>query len=68
MIDPVTLVFIAGTLKKAFEAGTSIYDFIKEIEQTGTVPQEAWDEMAVAFDDANQFWSEVPDEASDPAA
>lgn len=68
MIDPATLIFIASTIKKAYDAGISIYDFVKEVESTGVIPQEAWDDLALQFDDAEQFWSSTPDEAPDDAS
>lgn len=67
-MDPATMLFIASMLKKAFDEGMSVYNFLQEIEQTGVVPQEAWDEMAIAFDDADQFWSSVAEATTDPAA
>lgn len=52
---------IAWIVLQAIKAGVSIHDIASELNASGEVPLEVWDEIAANIKAANEAWENAPD-------
>lgn len=55
-MSPQLVMAIGYLLTEAVHSGLTIQQTLKEVEETGVVPPERWEELKAAFDDATEFW------------